>query len=124
MLRKDGKIAFANATVRAAKADADFWLSKENLDKAPDAMKDFFKGAQAMINPYIAAGKFKAFDGETELVPGIKAIPVSTTAPTMNTYNGLFQLAFDNGGLGDIVSATIAVNSSQKRNLTATYAAA
>ena len=55
---------------------------------------------------------------------GIKVIPVSTTAPTLDTYNGLFQKAYDNGGLGDVMTATIAVNSSQKRNLTATYAAA
>ena len=55
---------------------------------------------------------------------GVKVIPISTTAPTLDTYNGLFQRAYDNGGLGDVVSATIAVNSSQKRNLTATYAAA
>jgi hypothetical protein len=55
---------------------------------------------------------------------GVKVIPISTAAPTLDTYNGLFQKAYDNGGLGDVVNATIAVNSSQKRNLTATYAAA
>ncbi|ANP74533.1 SU10 major capsid protein [Cryobacterium arcticum] len=55
---------------------------------------------------------------------GVKVIPVSSAAPTLDTYNTLFQKAYDNGGLGDVVSATIAVNSSQKRNLTATYAAA
>ena len=55
---------------------------------------------------------------------GIKAIPVSTSAPVLDTYNSLFQRAYDNGGLGDVVNATIACNSSQKRNLTATYASA
>jgi len=55
---------------------------------------------------------------------GVKVIPISTSAPTLDTYNGLFQKAYDNGGLGDVVSATIACNSSQKRNLTATYASA
>jgi glyoxylase-like metal-dependent hydrolase (beta-lactamase superfamily II) len=85
-LAANGKIAFANATVRAAKADADFWLSKENLDKAPDAMKDFFKGAQASINPYVAAGKFKPFEGETELVPGVRAIPAPGHTPGHSFY--------------------------------------
>ena len=28
----------------------------------------------ASINPYIAAGKFKLFDGNTDLVPGVSAI--------------------------------------------------
>ena len=82
----NGKLVFPNATVRAAKADADYWLSKANLDKAPDAMKDFFKGAQAMLNPYVTAGKFKPFEGETELVPGIKAIPAPGHTPGHSFY--------------------------------------
>ena len=44
-----------------------------NMDKAPEDAKGFFKGAMASLNPYIAAGKFKPFDGNTDLVPGIKA---------------------------------------------------
>ena len=68
------KIAFANAIVRADQHDADFWLSQANADKAPKEVQDFFKGAMASLNPYIAAGKFKPFDGDTELVPGVRAI--------------------------------------------------
>ncbi len=68
------KPAFPNALVRADKHDADFWLSQANLDKAPDASKDFFKGAMASLNPYVKAGKFKPFDGDTDLVPGVRAI--------------------------------------------------
>ncbi|HET7834664.1 MAG TPA: MBL fold metallo-hydrolase [Variovorax sp.] len=67
------KLAFPNATVRADRHDADYWLSQSNLDQAPADAKDFFKGAMASLNPYIAAGKFKPFDGDTELVPGIRA---------------------------------------------------
>lgn len=72
-----GKIAFSHAIVRAAKAEGDQWLSQANLDKAPDAAKGFFKGAMASVNPYVKAGKYKPFDGQTELVPGIKAIPAA-----------------------------------------------
>lgn len=68
------KPAFPNALVRADKHDAEFWLSQANLDKAPDASKDFFKGAMASLNPYVKAGKFKPFDGDTDLVPGVRAI--------------------------------------------------
>jgi glyoxylase-like metal-dependent hydrolase (beta-lactamase superfamily II) len=81
-----GKIAFPNAVVRAAKADAEFWLSQANLDKAPDAMKGFFKGAQAALNPYVAAGKFKPFEGETELVPGVRAVPAPGHTPGHTIY--------------------------------------
>jgi glyoxylase-like metal-dependent hydrolase (beta-lactamase superfamily II) len=68
------KLAFPNATVRADKHDADFWLSQANMDKAPEEAKGFFKGAMASLNPYVAAGKFKPFDGNTDLVAGIKAV--------------------------------------------------
>src|SRR6195256_2439436 len=37
-------MAFPNAVVRASQKDADFWLSKEALDKAPEQMKGFFQG--------------------------------------------------------------------------------
>lgn len=69
------KMVFPNAVVRADQHDVDFWLNQANLDKAPQDSKGFFQGAMASLNPYVKAGKFKAFDGATELVPGIKAIP-------------------------------------------------
>ena len=80
------KLAFPNATVRADKHDADFWLSQANLDKAPADAKGFFQGAMASLNPYVAAGKFKAFDGDTELVPGIKAVATPGHTPGHSIY--------------------------------------
>ena len=69
----DGKAIFPNATIRADKHDADFWLSEENMKKAPKDVQGFFAGAQGALKPYIAAGKFKTFEGNTDLVPGVKA---------------------------------------------------
>ena len=68
------KLAFPNAIVRADKRDADYWLSQANLDAAPEGAKDFFKGAMVSLNPYVAAGKFKTFDGNGALVPGITSV--------------------------------------------------
>ncbi len=68
------QLAFPNAVVRADQRDADFWLSQANLDKASADDKGFFQGAQASLNPYVKAGKFKPFDGDTSLVDGIKAV--------------------------------------------------
>jgi glyoxylase-like metal-dependent hydrolase (beta-lactamase superfamily II) len=82
----NGKIAFPNATVRAGKADADAFLTKEALDKAPEAMKGFIQGAQASINPYVAAGKFKPIEADGELVPGIKAIGANGHTPGHTFY--------------------------------------
>ena len=82
----DGKLVFPNAIVRADQHDADFWLSQANLDKASEQMKGFFQGAQASLNPYVAAGKFKPFDGETELVPGVRAIAARGHTPGHSIY--------------------------------------
>jgi glyoxylase-like metal-dependent hydrolase (beta-lactamase superfamily II) len=72
-LMVDKKIAFPNAVVYADKADTEFWLSDANLAKAPDANKDFFKGAMASLNSYQAAGKLKTITADGEIVPGINS---------------------------------------------------
>ena len=80
------KLAFPNAIVRSEKQDADFWLSKENMDKAPEAMKGFFQGAQASLNPYVSAGKYKPFEGNSDLLPGIKAVVTRGHTPGHTIY--------------------------------------
>ena len=80
-LLEGGKPAFPNAVVRADTREGGFWLDKAKLDAAPAAAKGGFQGAMASLNPYVAAGKFKAFDGETELVPGIRALPAYGHTP-------------------------------------------
>lgn len=80
------KIAFPNAIVRADRRDADFWLSKANMDTAPKEAKQAFEGAMASINPYIAADKFRPFDGNTELVPGVTAIAAYGHTPGHTVY--------------------------------------
>jgi glyoxylase-like metal-dependent hydrolase (beta-lactamase superfamily II) len=85
-LVSNGQIVFPNATVRAAKQDADFWLSEEVMNKAPADKKGFFQGAQAALNPYVKAGKFKPFDGDVELVPGVRAKAGHGHTPGHTTY--------------------------------------
>lgn len=80
------KLAFPNAVVRADKRDADFWLKQANMDKAPKEEQSFFKGAMASLDPYIAAGKFKPFDGDTELVPGVRAVATRGHTPGHTSY--------------------------------------
>jgi len=43
------------------------------MAKAPPDAKGLFQGAMASANPYLAAGKLKTFEGNTELVPGVRA---------------------------------------------------
>jgi len=75
---------FPNATVRASKAEADYWLSQANMDKAKD--KQGFQGAQAALGPYVKAGRFQPFEGSAELVPGIRANPTGAHTPGHTTY--------------------------------------
>ncbi|TXT25544.1 MAG: Beta-lactamase-like [Rhodocyclaceae bacterium] len=81
---KSGKRVFPNATVMMMKADSDVWLSKEIAAKAPEDAKVFFTIAQDGAAPYIAAGKWKPYEGIDEIVSGIAphAIPGHTPGHT------------------------------------------
>jgi glyoxylase-like metal-dependent hydrolase (beta-lactamase superfamily II) len=72
-LSANSAIQFPNAIVHAERHDADYWLSQKNLDSAPAASKGFFQGAMASVNPYVQANKFRPFDGNAELVPGVRS---------------------------------------------------
>jgi glyoxylase-like metal-dependent hydrolase (beta-lactamase superfamily II) len=85
-LMRDGKPAFTNATVRAAAREADFYLSQSKMDAAPADEKEDFESAMTIFKPYIAADKFKPFDGETQLIPGVRAIPTPGHTPGHTIY--------------------------------------
>jgi glyoxylase-like metal-dependent hydrolase (beta-lactamase superfamily II) len=82
----DGKAVFPNAIVRADAEEGGFWLSPATLEKAPAAMKDFVKGAQISLKPYVDAGRFKPFEGAVELVPGIRSMPTHGHTPGHAIY--------------------------------------
>lgn len=81
-----GQRVFANAVVRAHAKEAGYWLDQATMDQAPAEAKGFFQGAMASLNPYVAAGKFKPFDGDTELVPGIRALATPGHTPGHAAY--------------------------------------
>src|SRR5258708_2831409 len=85
-LSADDKRVFPNAIVRAAQQEADFWLSKAHMDAAPQDRKDDSQSAMNMLNPYVSAGKFKPFNGDTELVPGIRAVAAPGHTAGHTTY--------------------------------------
>jgi glyoxylase-like metal-dependent hydrolase (beta-lactamase superfamily II) len=72
--------------VRAAQQEAHYWLSKSNLDQAPKEGKDGFETAMKSIDPYAAVGKFKPFKGDTELVPGVRAVAAPGHTPGHTLY--------------------------------------
>jgi len=90
-LLADGKAAFPNAVVRVDQHEADYWLSQQQMDKAPEAAKGGFKGAMLSVKPYQDAGRFKPFDSGSdkagvELVTGIRAVPAYGHTPGHTVY--------------------------------------
>ncbi|WP_431477209.1 MBL fold metallo-hydrolase [Massilia eburnea] len=78
------KPAFPNAVVRMDKHDADYFLSKANLDKASAEAKGNFQGPINAVSGY--AGKVKPFEGNTELVPGVRSTSSYGHTPGHTTY--------------------------------------
>lgn len=85
-LTVETKAAFPNAVVRAAKREADHWLSQANMDKAPEDGKGSFKNAMAALDPYVKAGRFQTFDGDVEVSPGIRALGGHGHTPGHTTF--------------------------------------
>ncbi|MES2322649.1 MAG: MBL fold metallo-hydrolase [Pseudomonadota bacterium] len=83
---KNGAALYPNAVLRANKHEADFYLSQANLDKAPAAGKGGFQGAINSVAPYAAAQRFKPFDGDVELVPGVKTYTSHGHTPGHTSY--------------------------------------
>ena len=83
----NGDVAtFPNAVVRIDQHDIDYWLSEANLANAPEEAKQFFIGPMVSVKPYINSGRLKPFDGNTDLVPGIKAISTHGHTPGHSIY--------------------------------------
>lgn len=59
----NGAPVYPNAIVRADQREVDFWLNKLQ-----------FQGAVASMEPLLKALRFKAFSGDTDLVPGVRAV--------------------------------------------------
>ncbi|PNG39035.1 MBL fold metallo-hydrolase [Pseudomonas asplenii] len=78
---------FTNATVYAAKAEADYWLDPTALAKAPAGAKEFFKIAQDSTAAYVAAGRFKTFAAGQSPLPGlVEATLEAGHTPGSTTY--------------------------------------
>ncbi|MFJ5298452.1 MBL fold metallo-hydrolase [Pseudomonas sp. RC10] len=77
---------FANATVYAAKPEADYWLDPTALSRVPEQARAFFKIAQESTAPYVAAGRFKTFTpGESPIAEVHTTLEAGHT-PGSTTY--------------------------------------
>ena len=71
-LSADGKPLFPNAIVRMSKTEADFALKSD--------------AGKAMLEPYVTAGHFKPFEGDVELIAGVKAVNAHGHTPGHTNY--------------------------------------
>lgn len=86
LVTADGKMAFPNAEIWSAQADNDFWLSEETAAKAPKDAQPFFKMARDAAAPYRAAGKWKTFADDRELLPGVASLAARGHTPGHSAY--------------------------------------
>ncbi|MFN7834645.1 MAG: MBL fold metallo-hydrolase [Burkholderiaceae bacterium] len=86
LLDKDGKIAYPNATVHVARADAEHWLNEATAAHAPADKQAFFKMARDAVKPYQTAGRFKTFEGATELLSGVRSLTTVGHTPGHSSF--------------------------------------
>jgi glyoxylase-like metal-dependent hydrolase (beta-lactamase superfamily II) len=81
-----GNIAFPNAVLRVARTDADYWRDAGSRARAPEFLRSFFDSASEALAPYAAAGRLRPFDGDTEVVPGIRSVSEPGHTPGHTAY--------------------------------------
>ncbi|MBD9677906.1 MBL fold metallo-hydrolase [Pseudomonas sp. PDM18] len=97
-----GKALFANATVYAARAEADYWLDEHRRDQAPEKAREFFEVAQHSLAPYRAAHRLQTF------VPPASPLPELKTEATSGHTPGSTSYRFESNGaaivfIGDLI---------------------
>jgi len=85
-LSVEGTRVFVNALVYVDRRDSAFWLSAAQEKAAPAARKQTFRQSHATVDPYVAAGRLRPFDGAGELFPGIRAVPAYGHTPGHTAY--------------------------------------
>ncbi len=85
-LTLSGEASFPNATVYVDQHEADFWLNPANEASAAANQKAGFATAATLFAPYLAAGKVKTFQGNTQLFPGIRTVSSYGHTPGHSFY--------------------------------------
>jgi len=84
-LTVEGRAVFPNAVVRADAREAGYFLNPQEMAAHPDAKEDF-ESAMAMLEPYVTSGRFRPFEGRTQLVAGVHAQPAWGHTPGHTAY--------------------------------------
>jgi glyoxylase-like metal-dependent hydrolase (beta-lactamase superfamily II) len=72
--------------VKVKQARCRLLLNDANEKAAHDFLRPMFEGDKASMKPYVAAGSYPPFEGEQEMVPGIRAISTPGHTPGYTSY--------------------------------------
>jgi glyoxylase-like metal-dependent hydrolase (beta-lactamase superfamily II) len=81
-----GQRIFPNALLHVDRRDVDHWLSISEEAKVAANRKQTFEQSRQTVGPYVQTGKLRAFDGATELFPGIQSVPFYGHTPGHTAY--------------------------------------
>ncbi|MBR7793489.1 MBL fold metallo-hydrolase [Undibacterium sp. FT147W] len=104
-LSLDGQRLFPNADIFVDEHDAKFWLDRSNEANAAPGQRHGFAEAEAMLGPYVKAGRLKTFNGATQITNGVRSRPAYGHTPGHSYYE------VESGGqklllIGDMIHAT------------------
>lgn len=77
---------FPNAVVHVNRKELDYWTDPSTGEKSPEPTKSFFQQVEKSLKPYVASGRVRTFEGETELFPGFRTLPAYGHTPGMTYY--------------------------------------
>lgn len=86
LITRDRQRAYPNATVWVAKQEVGYWLDEKIAASQPEDQRGGFLAAHISLAPYEAAKKVHYFEGETEILSGLKALPAPGHTPGHTAY--------------------------------------
>lgn len=105
LMTQDNKPLFPAAVVRAAAAEAEYWLADATLAAAPEQRKGSIQALRALATAHAASGKWKPFGPSEALAEGLAVEPLPGHTPG---HCGFWVRSQGQGLLlfGDIVHST------------------
>jgi glyoxylase-like metal-dependent hydrolase (beta-lactamase superfamily II) len=80
----DGSLAFPNAEVKVPAAEWAFWMSDENMSKAPDAMKGAFANVRKIFDKM--GDRLSQYEMDKEVAPGLTPFATPGHTPGHTSY--------------------------------------
>lgn len=81
LINEDEEPTFPDATVWVAQTENDYWLSEQIAATMPKERQQFFELAREVAELYPAEEKWRTFNAEIVLVPGVRAIMADGHTP-------------------------------------------